>query len=960
MRIWGPALVLPLALSCRDHQPDPKLAPPPTSSAPVPSPPRVPTPEWIPVDPISPQSALAPTASDPDGGQLVQGQRLGKSGAAPQVAAPPLIGGARVPRHAGGGFLFWSTNALYFAQAFLADLVPIVATSAAPSGVSFGPGYVVVHQTTGARFTLSWPTKRPASMPVAGLIDVGTLADGRGVLLVEPDRVLSRGAGQKAWRDVTAEARVVSQLHSSDTALWLARSDGSAARVEPDGSLSRHDALPTEVVRPVPKNDVRWPRSVSETPLVRAVRRGVSLDDHTALVEVAGAFARVELGTGALLGVSSAVLAGARECELLPVGSDVLALCRTNDGTHVVIAHTAGPTPTIERSFGVQGSFFTGSPGTLLFSGPCDARPNAAVAVCVRQRDGSWRELGGASPTSADAGTPAPTIARWVPTPDGGALGLVGGAASGVYDAATAVLTPFTTNPRPQEHLLFNPPHQLLVDDVATADDGRLVGYLGSSSFTLTRDGQFERSPQRFNSLQASGALALATDSDYRLWQSRDFGRRWHEVARPPGSDARQALHITRCSRVGCELSGWFRLGFRSSEPRPTQLGVAERPPSAVPPRLPRLSCQRTSPPRTRWVTRTRSADGTLTEEFDFGARKVSGREGSLAAIILRPAAISDELSLGATLVEPDSADTGAAGFRQAVGRARSMRFVELLGDPKVGESRFAWQDVLTRAARESSDGTSGIATDERSSVPVMGDRPFSTAGVLMIDPSGVLVWFRAGQPAQVMALGRENAGFNPQSALAKGKDELVVLAEDDSCAARVISLTSAGPRTLLDLPARGRRGACPANPDALARLDDDGFAVLRMPAGAPPSTDDPALLLTPRTLPVSLAAWSTLVPCAADAKGPRATVAVRNRWLELDAPGLASTGDAFLLAHVRWTDTRVCLEAVAIEAPSVPIGDQELPTSAVARFGPTPRADRRGFALGAEHTEDLACRLAP
>lgn len=147
----------------------------------------------------------------------------------------------------------------------------------------------------------------------------------------------------------------------------------------------------------------------------------------------------------------------------------------------------------------------------MLFSGPCDARPNAAAAVCVRQRDGSWRELGGASPTSADAGTPAPTIARWVPTPDGGALGLVGGAASGVYDAATAVLTPFTTNPRPQEHLLFNPPHQLLVDDVATADDGRLVGYLGSSSFTLTRDGQFERSPQRFNSLQASGALALSS-----------------------------------------------------------------------------------------------------------------------------------------------------------------------------------------------------------------------------------------------------------------------------------------------------------------------------------------------------------------------------------------------------------------------------------------------------------------
>ncbi|MCC6901502.1 MAG: hypothetical protein IT377_21195 [Polyangiaceae bacterium] len=961
MRIRGVALALPLVVSCHEHQPDPKLAPPPTASAAALPAPRVPTPEWTPVEPAGGHPSLSPTASDPDGGQLAQGQRVSKAGAAPQVATPPLTGGARVPAHAGGGFLFWSVSALYFAKSFLANLEPIIATSSAPSSVSFGAGYVIVHQTSGARFALSWPARRPAPMPVAGLVDVGTLADGRSVLLVEPDRVLTRGGGQKTWRDVTAEAGVVTQLHPSDTALWLARSDGTAARVEADGTLSRHDALPTEVVRPAPKTeDVRWPRTVTEAPLARAVRRGVPLDDRTALVEVAGAFAKVELGTGTLLSISPAVLASARECELLPVGPDVLALCRTHDGTHVVIGQTQTRAPKIERSFGSQGSFFTGSPGTLLFGGPCEARPNAPSAVCVRQRDGSWRELGGAQPTPGDAGPTMPAVSRWVPTPDGGALGLVSGSASGVYDAATGALAPFTADPRPQEHALFHPSRQLLVDDFAVADDGRIVGYLGSSSITLARDGRLERSPQRFTSLHPAGALALATDADFRLWQSSDYGRRWHEVARPPGSDARQALSLSRCSRVGCELSGWFRLGFRITEPRPTRLGVAERPASAALPRAPRLVCQRTSPPRTRWVTRTRSAEGLLTEEFDFGAKKVTAREGSASAIRMRVEAISDELSLGATLVEPDIHDTSSAGFRQAIGRNRSMRFTELLGDPKVVESRFSWQDVLTRAARESSDDPSGVATDERNALPVMGDKPGTTAGVLMRDPTGVLAWFRPGQPASVLSLGRENTSFVPQSALAQGKDELVVLTEDDSCAARVVSLTGAGARTLLELPARGRRGGCPANPDALARLDDGSFAIVRIPSAAPSSADDPALLLTPRSLPVSLAQWSTLTACSADAKGARATVALRGRWLELDAPGLAPSGDPFVFAHVRWNETRVCVESVAVEAPSVPIGDQELPTSVVVRFGPTPRADRRGFALGAEHTEELSCRLAP
>ena len=55
-----------------------------------------------------------------------------------------------------------------------------------------------MHQNNGGRLALSWPAKRSTALPVAALIDVGTSADGRSALLIEPDLVLTRGAGQRA------------------------------------------------------------------------------------------------------------------------------------------------------------------------------------------------------------------------------------------------------------------------------------------------------------------------------------------------------------------------------------------------------------------------------------------------------------------------------------------------------------------------------------------------------------------------------------------------------------------------------------------------------------------------------------------------------------------------------------------------------------------------------------------
>lgn len=961
MRARGlPFAAVLLAVSCHQYRMDPKPAPPPGPSAGAAGAARAPLPEWIPAARTA-ADPLAPTAGDPDGGALVFGQRIASGGvAATQHAVPALTGGTRVPRHMGGGFLFWSVYALYFARTFLADLEPILALDTPVDRVSFASSYALVHSTNGARQALSWPQKKRIALPVAGLIDAASLADGRSVLFVEPDVVVSSGAGQTAWRDVSDSARPVTGLVAGDRELWLRRANGSALRLEADGSLSSHRTLPEELTRPKKLLDPRWPAALGEEPLARAVRRGVPLGEHTALVEVAGALAWVDLASGALVGMSPALLASARDCELLPVEGNVLALCRTSQGTDVVLSGVSGPSPRLERNFARSGTFYAGSDGTLLFAGPCEARVVTAPAVCVRQRDGSWRELTPpASSAAADAGAPERTlsIGRWVPTRGGGAIGLVSGENAGLYDPATGQLTRFKSDQHQSLYALFSAQSGLLSDEVGQADDGRFVGYVGNGSLTLHADGRVEPSPQSFRALKSSGPLALAVDGENRFWQSSDFGQHWVEVARPPGSDARQALYPERCSRVGCEASGWYRLGYRKSQPKPSLVNEAPRPALALPGKRPRLSCERSSPPRTRWVTRARSADGVLSEEFDFGARKLAAREGALATISLGFEAMGDELLLGATLFERAAEDTSAPGFAAALRRPRVLRFVEPLGEARVVEARFSWQEVFTRAAQTSSEPPSPPGEDRRSVVPVLGAEPDGAAGLLVQDPSGVYLWARPGQAARVVSLGRENAGFSAKSALVRGKDELVVLSEDDACAARVVSVTNAGARTLLELPQRPSRRPCPVNDDALGLGDDGSLSIIRLPSLEPPSPDDPALLLRPGQKPVSLAPWAALGACPAGGTGARALIAVPRSWVTLEAPALGD-GESFTLAVVRWSEAQLCAEAIAVGAAPVELGDQEIATMVLARFGATPRADRRGFALGAEHTEDLTCKL--
>ena len=592
--------------------------------------------EYVASDDQSTSPGLAPTPSSPDGGALSNGLRVDAGGAtARDVAAPALIGGARVPKRFGGGFLFWNPNALYAAKTFTARLVPITTLPNRVTRVSFGSSQAYVHFATGGRWALAAPGFRRSPMPAPGLIDQVASEDGRGVMLTEPDGVWTRTAAAASWKPAKLQGRDLVELSSNEDGVWLRLGNGHALRLEADGSFTELASLP-ESLRPRTKasKDPRWPKNISEAPRERAMKNGVALDERTALVEVTGAFARVDMLSGEITDLSPAVVTAPSGCDLVPVGSDVLAACRAATGGSVVVAGAAGKTPKIEKVFPTAAPFFVGRPGTLAFGGPCDeTRTDSRAVVCVRTHDGSWRELGETAPVAdagptPDAGAKKPiVVTRWVPTSDGNALGLVSGDEGGVYDAAKNQLTRFTNKGYASENQIFYPSSSSMVtDELAVADDGSIVGFVGSGSVRLFRDGRVQRAPFVFGQLRSAGAFAVGRDNDGRLWQSSSWGQEWTEVAAPTGSDA-ESLNVESCSTAWAAISG-LGTGWGIARARRRAHGSTKRRRPRLPePALFRAWCVRRPARRMRTGPRARA-----TPRGSWWKTSTSGRAESASA----------------------------------------------------------------------------------------------------------------------------------------------------------------------------------------------------------------------------------------------------------------------------------------------------------------------------------------
>ncbi|MBI4703173.1 MAG: hypothetical protein HY744_18810 [Deltaproteobacteria bacterium] len=932
--------------------------------------------------------SLAPARPGEDGGWLVDGLRVRSEESGRLVAAamgaPRLEGGARVPASLGGGFLFWSRDAIYFAPAFLADLEPRHATLAPISAIAFAPSFALARESTGQRWAFVPRTGAAQPLRPPGLLDAAALPDGRALALLEGGVALASTDGGKRWADVTSRlASAPAGTAQREDAVWLATRAGPAYRLEPDGSLSQLDRLP-DAPAAGPAADPRWREP--HPPREQAVLAGVPLDGRTAAVVTRGTVMRIDLRSGAIVSASRSLLPDAAQCEGLRQGSDFLFACRLPGGKAAVLTGGAGAEPRLDRQLGPGGSFVLGDAGALAYEGRCtpSAEPPGADPVCIREADGDWREHGGWPSIAADAGQPR-SVRRWIPLGDGDAAGVVAdeqGAA--LLDARTGKLRALPAETAAEIGALFPASRSgRLVDrDWAAGPSGELCGWSDDASVCIRSDGTVVRAALPVAHLGRAGALAFGLDALGRAWQSTDRGRSWVEVEAPPGA-GRPGIRPGACGEVGCSLGALLRLGWEARPPAPPAGPERSAPqvlrPGAVP--QPELACQATGPAQISTAPElpaARQQDEDPSETLGLGARRLDRRPGRAGQLLQE------------CYGEPRNPIHGGDASRlRALQHGSATELVEnpagemVLSAAALGAPVDAWFvppfDVAAPVERagyrlrdwlRASRGTGGTTLDdalgaEAVPLPVLGSEPGAAAGLLLAGEA-LLLWLRPERrtAARLLPLDPSLAGWSVASAAAVGRDDLALLVVDGEGALRLAAHEGPGLRGLFELPPPPTSSHYPANPDAIAAGPDGELAVLRTPSGAePPTADDPALLLRPGRPPQTLAPWSTLTAanapeCAASA-GYRAVVAAPRGWLRVrQASALLEPGQP-MHALVRWSAERVCLEALDVAAGEIELdGPGTVPLSVVARFAGVKAAARVGLVRGAELHQGLACEL--
>jgi hypothetical protein len=856
---------------------------------------------------------------------------------ADDVTDPPLTGGASVPAQLGGGFLFWSSAALYRAPKLLAPLEPLQASAGSIQRASFGPKLALLHESDGTRRAIELPSGRPVAMPLPGLVEIASAGPSAHLALADPARVLLARADGKF--EQLAQRLDIDALLVGDDEVWLQAIGGRAFRLAADGSFKPYDRLPKRPSMTKLDSDPRWPLD-DETPLERAIRRGVPSGPGQALVEAQGALARVDLASGQLIEIGRRFLPDRASCRLLAADDEILATCSSPRGGSFVASDLGSTAPRIEKTFGGSGVFFFAGSSSLIFSGPCGPSASERDAICARVRDGSWKSLA-PSGVDGDGGAGAPAVRRWIPKPGGEAIGLVASPQPGLLELPSGLFTAFSDRAHESVSQLMQPvPIEQLVDDLSLDAEGKLRILTDDGSLELRRDGSIERTPHHFAAVARAGRFALARGDAGRLWQTTDWGKSWAAAAPPPSASARSSMQPRRCSAVGCDLDGWYRIGYPEPDDR--------------------------SPRSWKTAPAAATVDGSERAELVC-------RPSGVATIAARDAEIdAARLDLGARLLAPSSRPGLRAAFSLDGDEPRVLfHALDAGAGARIVGVRLHEPFALLPTVRSGRPPASLLLPDlfsgaDEPALPVVSGAAGDGWVIQLNQQNGVFaLWIRADRPPRVVALGQA-APLSWASAVARGDELLLPMSTDASCADRVLAVGARGAASVLELPARAASASCPIA-DAIAVGEDLGVGVVRLPSGrVPPSADDPALLLGSENAYSLLAPWSELRTAdAAECRTPtsdqvRVVIRSSESWLGSrlgSAPSMAVNQQ--MLALVRWSPTRICLEALELAgAPEVQIGDRPLQTTLVARFGLKSEATRRGLDFGAEYSEPLSCRI--
>ena len=654
---------------------------------------------------------------------------------------------------------------------------------------------------------------------------------------------------------------------------------------------------------------------------------------------------RVNLASGESTTMFTGKLPPESLCEAARAGEELLFVCskdRRNAASFVVSLSGDGKGPEVEQTFQAQGTFFASDDGGLAFGGPCKRPVGSSSVVCVRNGSGGWQEYD-LDPLAVKFGGTI-DVARWVPTVDGTAIGVLRAPSLGLVDARSQEVHTFTPDALASQGNVL----QMLVytSGQRTTETGHVIDRGWSpvlragcgpgmpEASPSSRSTGWSRplpSPSRTSSLPVAMRSAPPTTGASIRPAIAD---------RPGPRSRRQSTPAARCrarraASQGAMLVTWYRPGWRDTPPTAKPVFTVAAAPSQLPAvPLPELACKPTTETKRMVLAHTDQSP----EDYSLGAARVATDPKGEATF----ARLGFLRVLGSALRNEPSFNDGASGALRAfthgyaveagdratvdgpnkdiLALRRTLAFVPAF-DPQGAVRRvsLAVSDVVVAARAAgvaTSDLLSGDPTGVAAAVPLLPQDPAQPSDLFF---SGDLVSGTVKGSSGHVKFVFPPKGNGPISAVALDGDAFAVLEADATGREVVRRSTGASMVAAFELPPLPPSQLMnPSNLDALAVNAKGELGVIRMLAGPqPPSELDPAVLLRPGAPPLALAPWSSLTladdpACKADGAGFRAMVQLQSPWFRLTGPDLA-VGDAASasVVRVKWSPSRVCLEGV-------------------------------------------------
>lgn len=972
-------------------------------------------PQYIVADPSTRGSVVAiPLGGAGTLGLVVDKTRIvigrGEPHVGVDVPEQPITAAVKIPTRFKGGFLFWTDNVVYRSDSFDGRLEPLARFPDSILDLSFAPKYLLVRTRNGERWAINPTTGERATVEPLGVVDIEGLDDGRALAFNDQGGFFSSVDHGAHWTDVTAHIKSSPQkVVVVDDELWLYETSGGAMRLESDGQLSTFDKQPPEKPTEMRPHDPRW--RGAEAPLRAVFHYGASIDENTAVVIEQGDLARVDVRTGEITGFVAGKLPPDSRCEAVPTPSDILFAC-TSRGTpqsgyanasSFVVSHTiSGDSPNVEQTFSIASRFYASDDGGLVFEGPCTGAPATSQdhVVCVRQPGGTWQDAD-LSALGADAGFGTVNVARWVPRGDGRVVALLMDPHPGIYDPKSGALEPIDDAAREalaqgsgalyggrfRRHVMAFDGSNLVDWSWSYAASGALRGWQRHGGIVeIDGEGKMTRSPYAFDIVNA-GPYALGRTKEGRLYQSTDHGASWNEVATPPSGAASGELR--GCTTAGCDLGGFYRIGWQARPPRAEVTPSPARPAPEVRRTRPiELSCRPVGTVQSKSLRRTESSN----DDLGLGANRlpVAGERNELAFVrntIPRmivnplhdaPTGDSDNPSLRAILTGFATSHDGdtlvvSGPVKSANALRRGVSFVPPF-DPAapIKKGAIAMADVIA-AGRHAGLTTEEILSDDMTEsgafALVTPSDPNGAGDLAFQHPRGLIAVVRANERVKVAMRLPQNDSANIVSGVSVSADDVAFLELESTGVGHVFRTTGNSVTDLFDVsPTLANTEFYPANPDALAINAKGDLATIRTASGSDPSsTHDPALLMVPSMPPVALAPWSSLRLMddpACKEPGWRTTLQVIMPWIRVTTPELR-VDDIPMIARVKWNEKRVCLEGLEVKLPDVSMrvantgGNEPMKIGSWLVMRGTTYA-RVAISEGVEWRQSIECSIVP